>query len=386
MAKPNKEIEIWAQSDVVLPGSNLQNKSRPIDDLWRKGYDKGQKPACEEWNYVWNMATEWLKYITYEQIPELDSRYLQKTLNLSDVPDKVAARNNLGVISREEMDDRFVNISGDTMLGELSLPRVNFSQVADTDFAYIQAQRLDDDKTAFDFVMGDNAGPAGYSGADVMRFRFTSPTGATTSMVEMGSVDSIRSYMKVFGDIQANNLDIASDINWGERAAGKNLSVSEGITTGALSASTAGIGNLSANSAELVSLHVGSNDLTVGGRNAVRAVNGVVADADGNLSINIKTTSHWTDGENNGWWRDDNTGIIEQWGFVNYNKPSSTQEYIPFHINFPKACHNIQLCNFEDFNNENNTWRVKSKSPAGFIFSNGGGNMHTAYMWRAIGE
>lgn len=70
MAQPTTPIEIWAESTLNLPVAGKPNKQRPINDLWSKGYDKGQKPACEEFNYVLNMMSAWLKYIVAEGLPQ----------------------------------------------------------------------------------------------------------------------------------------------------------------------------------------------------------------------------------------------------------------------------------------------------------------------------
>lgn len=69
MAQPTTPIEVWARDTLDLPVTGEVNKQRPIDDLWSKGYDRGQKPACEEFNYVINMLTAWMKYIQSEGLP-----------------------------------------------------------------------------------------------------------------------------------------------------------------------------------------------------------------------------------------------------------------------------------------------------------------------------
>lgn len=70
MAAPTTPLEVWAKSDVNLPVAGGPNKKRPINDLWAKGYDKGQKPAAEEFNYVLNIVTAWPKYIIDEYLPD----------------------------------------------------------------------------------------------------------------------------------------------------------------------------------------------------------------------------------------------------------------------------------------------------------------------------
>jgi len=398
MAKPEREIVVWASQDVNLPGTGKPNKSKPIDDLLAKGYDKGQKPAAEEWNYMWNVTTDWLRYVTYEQIPGLDERYLQKTLNLSDIPDKSAARNNLGIMSREESEAAYVNVSGDTMTGGLSLPRLNFTKVDSTDYTYIEASTLANDRTVLDFVIGDNSASGADGRVDSMRFRFSPPSGMVTTMMELWSLDEVNSYLKVFGNIWGKNLELEGALSWQGIANGYALNLnrlnastveSTQVNSGSVSTSSANIGTTTTDF-----LSVNTQSATVSGRNVVRSVNGNTADGNGDLSLEVITTEaeFFEDGgngyygESGGWWRDKSTGLIEQWGIAVFDKPSSESEYIPFHMTFPNYCQNIQLCNFENFKNEGNTWRVKTKTAGGFTMSNGGGNMYTSYMWRAIGK
>lgn len=73
MARPTNPIYVWARQDVNLPGTGKPNKSKPIDDLLDKGYDKGQKPAAEEFNFVLNQSTAWVDWIVNEKFPELEA-------------------------------------------------------------------------------------------------------------------------------------------------------------------------------------------------------------------------------------------------------------------------------------------------------------------------
>lgn len=78
MAKPRSELVVWARQDVVLPNTGRQNKKRPIDDVLNKGYDKGEKPAVEEFNYVLNMVTDWVRYLNDERLPEFEKELEKK--------------------------------------------------------------------------------------------------------------------------------------------------------------------------------------------------------------------------------------------------------------------------------------------------------------------
>lgn len=73
MARPTDPIYVWARKDVNLPGTGKPNKSKPIDDLLDKGYDKGQKPAAEEFNYILNQSSGWIDWIVNEKFPALEA-------------------------------------------------------------------------------------------------------------------------------------------------------------------------------------------------------------------------------------------------------------------------------------------------------------------------
>lgn len=121
MARPDIDIEVWASESYTLPNAQTINKIRPITDLWRKGYDLGEKPDCQAWNYVWNMLCVWMQYVAEEQIPGLDDVFLKKTGNLSELSDKVTSRTNLGVYSKAETDDRYLQLVGGTITGDASV-------------------------------------------------------------------------------------------------------------------------------------------------------------------------------------------------------------------------------------------------------------------------
>lgn len=63
MAEPTNPILIWAAQDVNLPQLAGPNKKAPIDDLIQKGWDKTQKPAADEFNYILNNHGQWLDWL-----------------------------------------------------------------------------------------------------------------------------------------------------------------------------------------------------------------------------------------------------------------------------------------------------------------------------------
>lgn len=84
MAKPTSPIVVWARQDVNLPGTGKPNKSKPIDDLLDKGYDKGQKPAAEEFNYILNQSSGWIDWIVNEKFPDLEAEIAAALAALED--------------------------------------------------------------------------------------------------------------------------------------------------------------------------------------------------------------------------------------------------------------------------------------------------------------
>lgn len=78
MAQPSSELVVWAREDVTLPGAGTQNKIKPINDLLDKGYDKGQKPAAQEFNYILNMSSAWTEWLVNEKIPEVEAEFNRK--------------------------------------------------------------------------------------------------------------------------------------------------------------------------------------------------------------------------------------------------------------------------------------------------------------------
>lgn len=352
MAAPTIPLEIWAASDVVLPNTHELNKSRPINDLWTKGWDMGEKPACEEFNYVLNMITQWGRYVTGEQIPGLDTRFLRIANNLSDVPNKATARTNLDVYSKAESDARYVNVTGDTMSGTLSLPRLDF-QASSSDSAFITTTNPASDWTYFDFNLGDNPGTAGASGVDVMRFRFTPSGSAAFSMMELNATGTATALCRVIGNItatatitgatvtattlngtngtvsgtltvgtlqstttRATNVIATAGVSCATLTAttvnGTNGTISGTLTVGTLQSTTTRATNVIATAgvtgatvtasssmttpsirvnglANVNSLSVVNNSATVAGKNIVRSVNSTNADANGNVVLTINS-------------------------------------------------------------------------------------------------
>lgn len=283
MARPTTPIEVWAEEDYTLPNTQGPNKERPIDDLWAKGYDFGQTPDVETWNYLWNMQTAWLAYMENEEIPNLPNVYLQRANNLSDLRDVAVARTNLAVYSKLETDNRYLKLTGGVLTGP-----VKFT-AGGTDLDTTPGLKIgwNDSNSAGEANFVNNQGPG--SGGFIFR-NVTANNGAETGRVTIRQDGSL-------------------------------------VTTGALTV---------AKLATVNTLSVTANDAKVAGKNIVRSINNVVADAAGNVALTIATTSASRGFP--GWYKDNTTGMIFQWGYGNWKRNDETAEVITFPVAFPNSC------------------------------------------------
>lgn len=287
ITKPVFPLEIWAEADLVLPNSGRQNKVRPIDDLWQKGWDKGQKPDCEAFNYLLNLYGRWIQY-SIDRLDAPNTDYLEIAQNLADVLDKAAARRNLDVYSKAEAANAFVNVEGDTMTGPLSLGRINFTGCHSTDFFYVECNYTGEESSHLDFVFGDNATE------DQIRFRCrnTASNGTIFNVMTIESKNDSTGRVNIY-----NELHVSSTISTG------TLSATTGNFTNTNVSGTGSFGTIRCHSTTINSggtttnytrvngdcnvnqLIVNNNWAVVAGRHIVRTVNGVGADANGAVHI-----------------------------------------------------------------------------------------------------
>lgn len=287
ITKPIFPLEIWAEADLVLPNSGRQNKVRPIDDLWQKGWDKGQKPDCEAFNYLLNLYGRWIQY-TLDRLDSPNTDYLEIAQNLADVLDKAAARRNLDVYSKAEAANAFVNIDGDTMTGPLSLGRINFTGCHSTDSFYVECNYTGEEESHLDFVFGDDASE------DQIRFRCrnTASNGGIFNVMTIESKDGSTGRVNIY-----NELHVSSTISTGTLSAttgnftNTNVSGTGSFGTIRCHSTTINSGGTATNYARVNGdcnvnqLIVNNNWAVVAGRHVVRTVNGAGADANGAVWI-----------------------------------------------------------------------------------------------------
>lgn len=248
MAQPDIDIEVWAEEEYFLPNAQTINKIRPINDLWRKGYDMGEKPDVQTWNYIWNMLSRWVKYMQEEQIPELGDLYLKRTGNLSELQDLVASRNTLQVYSKQEVNDeleKYLPLTGGVITGGLKI--AGTTGVADTSPGLVIRHGLTAGAGIASFV--NNRGD-GITGGFVFR------------CLESDSTESGRVTIQKDGSL----------VTTATVQSGHLVSTGDATVAGTTQTAT---------------LNVTSQGATVGGRNVVRSVNAQEADGDGNVTISF---------------------------------------------------------------------------------------------------
>lgn len=245
MAQPDIEIEVWAEQDYDLPNALTKNKIRPISDLWDKGYDMGEKPDAQGWNYVWFMLSSWLKYMQEEQLPGLSNLYLQRNQSLSDLMDLPASRQNLGVYSKAETDDRYLQLTGGALSGGLKV--AGSANTSLTTQGLILRWNETNGSGASFFVNNQGGGAGGFV------FRNVNADGTT----ETGR-------LTITGN---GSLVTQATVRGGSLESTGNATVAGSTTT--------------------ANLVVNNNSATVAGKHVARSVNGNNADANGNITISF---------------------------------------------------------------------------------------------------
>lgn len=205
----------------------------------------GEKPDVRAWNYVWYMLTVWMKYMQEEQLPCLDNLYLKRTRNLEELTDKPQARSNLGVYSKDDSDNRYLQLTGGALSGGLKIAGNTAVDITSQGLA-IRWNETNGSGATF-FVNNRGGGTGGFVFRNVNALG-TAETGRVT--------------------IQPNgSLVTSATVRGGTLESTGNASVAGTTTT--------------------ANLTVQNNAATVGGRHVARAVNGNIADENGNVTVTI---------------------------------------------------------------------------------------------------
>lgn len=235
-------------------------------------------------------------------------------------------------------DSRYVLKSGDTMTGALTIANSATITSNDTNLAYWLRTSTGTERAAMYHNSTDNT------------LRLRSSGGYDISITSAGQ-------------LSANSLVSSTSIT------GSTLSLTGNATiTGTLSSGFATVAGIQINGSAIV-----------GTKYVGLSVNGINADNTGNITVPLATTSASLNA-NGGWWKDNTTGLIKQWGTFTV---SSSTTYVTFPTAFPTKCFNIQIT--ESGGATSVSYAAGNVSTTNFqITGSGTGTAGTVY-WEATG-
>lgn len=115
MAKPILYPE-WAATDTTLPATGNTNKQRPKESLRNIGWDKGQIPTAEEWNWQFDNISDWVKWFD-------ENNGASKTITLTGNTTGTASYNNEGGISISTTTSQAAHANDADQADKWTIPR-----------------------------------------------------------------------------------------------------------------------------------------------------------------------------------------------------------------------------------------------------------------------
>lgn len=200
-------------------------------------------------------------------------------------------------------------------------------------------------------------------------------------------------YVLKGGDVMTGSLTIAASATikgdatnlpllFSNSSNGERAMIYHSNSTNTLRLRSAGGAEVSISNTGLLttpSLVVSNASATVSGQNVVRSVNGQTANAAGAVTLS-STSASLTD---NGWWKDSNTGMITQWGFV---ASTGNDLVVTFPIQFPNKCFSVTLGQgYNSHNDQDKTARLMSAPTTSQCVIYVGSSEFGVY-WQAIGH
>lgn len=292
MAQPTYYPD-WATEDTTLPSTGQTNKVRPKNSLLTIGWDKGQIPSAEEFNWELNNLGQWIRYLNDEVIAGLPDVYLPKNgtqLTFEGDISGTATWNGDAVTS--------VTLSSATLNAATYNPTPNTLVKRDSGGGFGALQNFYGYAPAgqnFDYRIYDQAASNTQRGSfawdrtgDVITIYKGTPTAKTSEIV-----------------LYAGRVELTSP----------------------RSRSTQGTDNADLTRKDYVDTQISTN----------------ISNLDSTLRsyIDSKSTASFA---TNGYWKDVNTGTIIQWGSVTLPTTSGvaqTSAGITFPITFPNAVYSI---------------------------------------------
>lgn len=164
MTKPLLYPE-WAATDTTLPATGNTNKQRPKVSLRNIGWDKGQVPTAEEWNWQFDNIYDWIVWFN-------DNNLAIKTFSLSgEVSGEVNYTNESGFSVETIVDATQLNIpekivrrgaAGEISIGNLTISKVSgvstvLFPLVTNDAGFIKHTEVSPDQGKMQFCIGDNS-------------------------------------------------------------------------------------------------------------------------------------------------------------------------------------------------------------------------------------
>lgn len=289
MAKPLYYPD-WATLDTTLPATGKTNKQRPKQEIREVGWDKGQIPTAEEFNWQMNNFGQWIHYFEDEVLAPLPSTYLpQNGTRITFTGDLSGSASFVGnsVITASitvldnshnhvsaNITDATPNLVANTVVKRDANSGVSFGDV------YVCGTSTTDSSTIFfrNFAgqMNGNISSSYNAGAGMSFSRLNPETGGVTAQLVL--YDGGYSTLTRPRSAQAQETNAASLVRYDYLTA---------------------------------------------------QINAVKADITANTSAS-KTAA--------GWWKDENTGMIFQWGYGPYLGDGEGTQSFTFPIAFPSTC------------------------------------------------
>lgn len=287
MAQPTY-YPLWATEDTTLPNTDQTNKIRPKTTLREIGWDKGQIPSAEEFNWLFNNMYQWIYYLNEEALPT----YLPiNGTSLSFTGDIT------GTATWSGDSTTSVELSSATLNAATTLPTSN---------------------TLF------KRGSTG--GGDLSSLRVINSSNSNIYFC-----DTTSTYRAVLGYVPTGGYTSLSSLN------GTAAGVSQSVTLYQDRVEISNPRSFSSQGSE-------TNALTRKDYvdNQVTSLNETINNLNASLTnyINGRSTSSFA---TSGWWKDVNTGLIIQWGSITLPTTTAPQTNgnVTFPITFPNAVYSI---------------------------------------------
>lgn len=337
MAKPQYYPD-WATDDVNLPSTGKTNKVRPREIIRTTGWDKGQIPTAEEMNWMFNNWGLWIHYFQDEYLPTIPQTYLPKngtslvfTGDLTGQIDWTGTNQGTGNI--QVVDNSHNHVSSnitDATFSPISNVIVKRSDTGGAYFKNFLGIYVGQNSTAeYSIMNSNNQVTGGFGGNGSDRVWVYSSDGQGTSRSRL---DLYNGYIYMTNPRTSTPQEDNAD--------------------------------------SLVRLDYLNSRIDDLNNNLVNFVNG-------------KTSANFINGET-GWWRDNNTGLMIQWGRA-YQPPrdDGNPSYVAFPTQFPNTCVSMSVTHGK----RNNTfWSPTISSWVGTV-SQAGAYIRSEndFWWQAIG-